>query len=258
MIKTIKNRNFSKVKNIKYAFFTRHGGFSSGEFESLNFNSSPSGGELNDNIIKNLNVIKQYFHSPYNVLKLKEIHSNKVYVFNDLSILPSVDKIEADALVTKIKNLVIGISTADCVPILFSDEKNEIIAAAHAGWKGAIAGVIENTIDEMIKIGSNIKEIKAVIGPHLKVDNFEVKDDFIKILENNNLYALKFVLKKDNKFFFDITKFVKNILKNKGVNHIYNVNLDTYTNPELFFSYRRSCHQKKDKLGCHFSAIMLK
>lgn len=259
MLKTIRNRNFSKIKSIKYAFFTREGGFSSGEFKSLNFNSSPSGGEPNkENIKKNLDVIKQYFHSPYSVLKLKEIHSNKVYIFNDLNILPSVDKIEADAIITKIKNLVIGISTADCVPILLLDEQNEIIAAAHAGWKGAIAGIIENTIDEMIKIGSNVQKIKALIGPHLRVNNFEVKDDFIKILENKNPNGLKFVLKMNNKFFFNITEFVKYTLKSKNIKYIYDVNLDTYANPELLFSYRRSCHQKKDKLGCQFSAIMLK
>lgn len=258
MLEVIKNKDFDKINNIKYGFFTRKGGFSSGEFESLNFNSSIFSGESKENIEKNLNIIKKYFGSSYNILKLKQIHSNKVYIFNDLNILPSIDEIEADAVITKIKNLVIGVSTADCVPILLIDKKNEIIAAIHAGWKGAVSGIIENTITEMVKIGSNIKEIKALIGPHLRVKNFEVKDDFIKNLENKNINGLKFISKKDNKYLFNITEFVKDILKNQGINYTYDVNLNTYTNHELFFSYRRSCHQKKDKLGCQFSAIMLK
>ena len=258
MLEVIKNKDFDKISNIKYGFFTRKGGFSSGEFESLNFNSSNFNGELEENIKKNLNIVKGYFNSPYDILKLKQIHSNKVCIFNNLNTLPSIDEIEADAVITKIKNLVIGISTADCVPILLSDEKNKIIAAIHAGWKGAITGIIENTISEMLKIGSSIKEIKVLIGPHLRVKNFEVKNDFIKNLESNNINGLKFILEKNNKYYFNITEFIKNILKDQGINYIYDVDLDTYTNPELFFSYRRSCHQKKDKYGAQFSAIMLK
>lgn len=258
MSEVIKNKDFNKISNIEYGFFTRKGGFSSGEFESLNFNSSNFNGELEENIKKNLNIVKEYFNSPYDILKLKQIHSNKVCIFNNLNTLQSIDEIEADAVITKIKNLVIVISTADCVPILLSDEKNKIIAAIHAGWKGAITGIIENTIFEMLKIGSSIKEIKVLIGPHLRVKNFEVKNDFIKNLENNNINGLKFILEKNNKYYFNITEFVKNILKDQGINYIYDVDLDTYTNSELFFSYRRSCHQKKDKYGCQFSAIMLK
>lgn len=258
MLEIIKNKEFNKINNIDYGFFTRKGGFSAEEFDSLNINSSNINGESKENVEKNLDLIKKYFNTPYNILKLKQIHSNKVYVFDDISILPPHSQIEADSIVTKIKYLLIGISTADCVPILLSDEKNEVIAAIHAGWKSAFTGIIENTIAEMVKIGSNIKEIKALIGPHLRVENFEVQKDFIKILKDNGIDDSKFTTKQDNKIFFNITNFVKNTLEKQGINHIYDVNLDTYTNPELFFSYRQSCHEKKDKFGCQFSTIMLK
>lgn len=258
MLEIIKNKDFNRISNIEYGFFTRKGGFSIGEFNSLNVNSSEINGEPKENVEKNLDLIKRYFNSPYSILKLKQIHSNKVYVFEDLGILPSHAQIEADSVVTKIKYLIIGISTADCVPILLSDEKNEIIAAIHAGWKSAITGIIENTVVEMVKIGADINEIKALIGPHLRLENFEVQKDFIKILRENNVDDSKFIVKKDNKLFFNITDFVKNTLKKQGIKYIYDVDLDTYTNPELFFSYRRSCHEKKDKYGCQFSTIMLK
>ena len=258
MMEIIKNKDFNEISNIEYGFFTRKGGFSTGEFDSLNVNSSKINGEPKENVEKNLNLIKKYFNSPYSILKLKQVHSNKVYVFDDLSILPSYAQIEADSIITKIKYLIIGVSTSDCVPIMLSDEKNEIVSAIHAGWRSAIAGIIENTINKMVKIGANINEIKALIGPHLRVENFEVQKDFIKILKENNVDDSAFIVKKDDKLFFNITNFVKNILKKQGVNYVYDVNLDTYTNPELFFSYRRSCHEKKDKFGCQFSTIMLK
>lgn len=253
--KVITNKSFDKISSIKYGFFTRCGGFSEGEFNSLNINSKVENGESKENVLKNFNVIKKFFNTQNNVFKMKQTHSNKVFILNDLKWLNDIDIIEADAVITKLKNVVIGVSTADCVPILLIDEINQIVCAIHAGWKGVILGIIENSIIEMKKLGAQY--IKALVGPHLKVDNFEIQQDFIKFLEENKINYKDFVIFKNGKIFFDISKFVETKLKNNCISSV-DVEIDTYSNSDLFFSYRRSTHENKEKCGCQFSGIMLK
>jgi len=254
-LKIITDKSFDKISCIKYGFFTRLGGFSEGEFYSLNVNSKIDNGESKENILKNLSIIKKFFNTQNNVFKMKQIHSNKVFVLNDLKLSNDIDIIEADAVITKLKNIVIGVSTADCVPILLIDEENQIICAIHAGWKGAIIGIIENSVSEMKKLGA--KNIKGLIGPHLRIQNFEIKKDFLNILQENKINQNDFVIFKNDKMFFNISKFVETKLKNNDI-YAVDVNIDTYSNTDLFFSYRRSTQEKKDKFGCQFSAIMLK
>jgi len=256
-MKVIKNLEFDKIEYVKYGFFTRLGGFSKNEFDSLNFNSKEDTGEPKNNVLKNFDVLKNYFKSSNNVFKLKQVHSKDVFILGDLKYLEDIDIIHADAVVTKLRNVVIGVVTADCVPILLVDDKNKIISAVHAGWRGSVAGIIENSINKMVKIGAEIKNIKALIGPHLRVENFEVKQDFISDLIKNNIKYQDFIICKNDKIFFNITKFINYKLQSTGITEIYDVNLDTYSNPDLFFSYRRSTHENQKKFGCQFSAIML-
>lgn len=258
MVKIITDKKFDNIDCIKYGFFTRLDGFSKDEFESLNFNSSDAFGEDKIHVLKNLNVVKDFFNSPNNVFKMRQIHSNKVFVLDDLKYLTDIDKIEADAVVTKLKNVVIGVTTADCVPILIVDDVKKIIGVIHAGWKSAITGIIKNTISEMKNLGADVKNIKAVVGPHLRVDNFEIKKDFLDNLVKNNINYSDFIINKNDKIYFDISKFINFDLKNNGIINFSDVEIDTYSNPELFFSYRRSFHENKNKFGCQFSAIMLK
>lgn len=258
MLEIVKNKDFSKLKEIDYGFFTRKGGVSIGEYDSLNTNTAITSGESFEQVSKNLNIIQQFFLSPHKVFKMKQIHTNKVILLNNFDYEKSDDLFEGDAVITQLKNVVIGVTTADCVPILVADSENKIIAAIHASWKSTLNGIIENTIMEMKKLGTNAQNITAILGPHLRVDNFEIQNDFIEILTAKNSKNLKFILEKNNKKLFNITECVKTILTDLDIKNIYDVNLDTYTNPDLFFSYRRSCHlNTQSKLGCQFSAIML-
>ena len=257
MLETITHDDFRVKCNIKYGFFCRTGGISSGDFDSLNINSSKLDGESIENVKKNLKLIQDFFKSKNKVFKIKQVHSNKVVHLNDLNELSNRFIIEGDAVVTKLKDVVIGISTADCVPLLIVDDSTNIIAAVHAGWRSAITGVIENTILKILEIGGSLDNLSVVIGPHLRVKNFEVQMDFVDILKEKNIDTSKYIFINNDKMFFDITKYVKDILIKMGIKRTYDVDLDTYDCPKKFFSYRRSCHEKKKFFGCQFSAIML-
>ena len=257
MLETITHDDFRVKCNIKYGFFCRTGGISSGDFDSLNINSSKLDGESIENVKKNLKLIQDFFKSKNKVFKIKQVHSNKVVHLNDLNELSNRFIIEGDAVVTKLKDVVIGISTADCVPLLIVDDSTNIIAAVHAGWRSAITGVIENTILKILEIGGSLDNLSVVIGPHLRVKNFEVQMDFVDILKEKNIDTSEYIFINNDKMFFDITKYIKNVLIQIGIKRIYDVDLDTYDCPEKFFSYRRSCHEKKKFFGCQFSAIML-
>ena len=257
MLETITHDDFRVKCNIKYGFFCRTGGISSGDFDSLNINSSKLDGESIENVKKNLKLIQDFFKSKNKVFKIKQVHSNKVVHLNDLNELSNRFIIEGDAVVTKLKDVVIGISTADCVPLLIVDDSTNIIAAVHAGWRSAITGVIENTILKILEIGGSLDNLSVVIGPHLRVKNFEVQMDFVDILKEKNIDTSEYIFINNDKMFFDITKYVKDVLIKMGIKRTYDVDLDTYDCPKKFFSYRRSCHEKKKFFGCQFSAIML-
>ena len=212
MLETITHDDFRVKCNIKYGFFCRTGGISSGDFDSLNINSSKLDGESIENVKKNLKLIQDFFKSKNKVFKIKQVHSNKVVHLNDLNELSNRFIIEGDAVVTKLKDVVIGISTADCVPLLIVDDSTNIIAAVHAGWRSAITGVIENTILKILEIGGSLDNLSVVIGPHLRVKNFEVQMDFVDILKEKNIDTSEYIFINNDKMFFDITKYIKNVL----------------------------------------------
>lgn len=258
MLKVIKDKDFDKISSIDYSFFTRKGGLSSGEYDSLNVNTSEVNGESIQHVRKNLNIIQDHFRSPNKVFKMKQIHQNNVFVLDDIKMIEDNNLVEADAVITKLKNVVIGVSTADCIPLLLVDKESKIISAIHVSWKTAFLNIIENTFNELGKLGSNTKNIKIIAGPSLAVDNFEIKDDFIETLKKLHENYSNFLLKKEDKTFFDFKKYVKERLSKLGIKNLFDVNMDTYSNPDLFFSYRRSCHLgQKAKYGCQYSGIML-
>ena len=150
---------------------------------------------------------KKIKSSAKNVYLLHQIHSNKFVYINKKSIFKSKPK--ADAVITNQKNIPIGVLTADCVPILICDEKTKLVAAVHAGWKGAYKDIISNVIQFMIKKGSNPKNITAAIGPTISAKNYQVKEDFKrkfikKDKKNNKFFKIKF-----KKLYFDLPNYVK-------------------------------------------------
>ena len=199
--------------------------------------------------------IKELSNSAKNIFLLNQIHSNKlVYIDNNYKL---TKKPKADAVITNQKNLPIAVLTADCVPILIYDNKKRIVAAIHAGWKGAFKGIIDKVIKFMVKKGCSLKNITAVIGPSISVKNYEVKDDFMKKFIKKDKKSLKYFKIENNKLYFDLSQYVySQILQNK-IKNIDTIKLDTFDIKNKFFSARRASSLKQNDYGRNISIIML-
>jgi YfiH family protein len=164
---------------------------------------------------------------------------------------------KADAIVTTLEKVVIGVFTADCAPIFLYDEEKKIVAVIHAGWKGAKNGVIKSTIAEMKKLGA--KNIMAVIGPMIQQKSYEVSqeffDDFTSKNDGNKIFFRD--TNKAGKHMFDLPSYVEKKLREEGIFEIRNSGIDTYENEKEFFSYRRSTHRAESDCGRNISVIAL-
>ena len=250
----IKSKKLAKLKNLKHGFFNSSGGKSKGIYQSLN--CGPGSKDLSVNVKKNLEVVKKKIsNSAKNIFLLNQIHSNKlVYIDNNYKL---TKKPKADAVITNQKNLPIAVLTADCVPILIYDNKKRIVAAIHAGWKGAFKGIIDKVIRFMVKKGCSLKNITAVIGPSISVKNYEVKDDFMKKFIKKDKKSLKYFKIENNKLYFDLSQYVySQILQNK-IKNIDTIKLDTFDIKNKFFSARRASSLKQNDYGRNISIIML-
>ena len=250
----IKSKKLSRLKNLKHGFFNSSGGKSKGIYQSLN--CGPGSKDLSVNVKKNLQVVKKKIsNSAKNIFLLNQIHSNKlVYIDNNYKL---TKKPKADAVITNQKNLPIAVLTADCVPILIYDNKKRIVAAIHAGWKGAFKGIIDKVIRFMVKKGCSLKNITAVIGPSISVKNYEVKDDFMKKFIKKDKKSLKYFKIENNKLYFDLSQYVySQILQNK-IKNIDTIKLDTFDIKNKFFSARRALSLKQNDYGRNISIIML-
>tara|TARA_B100000965_G_scaffold200998_1_gene167798 strand:+ start:26 stop:589 length:564 start_codon:yes stop_codon:yes gene_type:complete len=185
---------------------------------------------------------------------MHQTHSNKVLIINKRN--KDLKKFKSDALITKLKGVALGVVTADCVPIILYDVKNQIIACIHAGWKGASSGIIENTFKKFKKINSKNK-IFASIGPCIGKKSYEVDIDFYKKFIFKSKKNKKYFLKKnDNKKLFNLRKYVNDKLAKLNVK-VDHVNFDTFRQKSRFFSYRRSQKLKEKDYGRCISVISL-
>ena len=190
------------------------------------------------------------------VLFVNQIHGSEVVVVDAVEkIHGDQDLPKADAIVTNLPNISIGVITADCAPILFCDEEENIIAAAHAGWRGAKMGVIAATVAEMKKLGA--KNIKAIIGPMIQQRSYQVSqeflDDFLLEDKGNKKFFVNGV--SVDKYKFDLPGYVVKKLRESGIEKIKNEGVDTYENEEEFFSFRRSAHRVEKDCGRNVSVI---
>ncbi len=231
--------------NVDYSFFGRNSGISEGLFASLN--CSKFVGDNLESVEKNLEFVRKSIGAK-KLITLNQIHSAECIIIDEKS---ESDQ-KADALVTLYENIALGILTADCVPVLLSDPQKKIIGAAHAGWKGAKAGVIENTIEKMVSLGSNCGDIVVEIGPCIHVESYEVDEDFL------SNFPAKYFSKIDDKNHFDIVKFCCDRLREKGVSKISINKIDTYKNHEKYFSFRYAKQNSDGICGRNISVICLK
>ena len=250
----IKSKKLLKIKSLKHGFFNSVGGKSKNIYKSLN--CGPGSKDNSLNIKKNLEIVrKKISNKAKNIFLLHQIHSNK-FIYIDEK-YKKIKKPKADAIITNQKYLPIAVLTADCSPILIYDNKRKIIAAIHAGWKGAYKGIINKVIKFMIKKGCELNDMTAVIGPSISLKNYEVKEDFKKKFIKKDKKNLIFFKIKKKKLYFDLTSYIYTSLKKNGVQYIDVLKIDTFDIKHKFFSARRALKLKHNDYGRNISIIML-
>ena len=249
------SKKLLKFSEISHGFFNRNGGVSKGIYKSLNCGVGSKDKKIS--VRKNLKIVKKKINKKSKeIFLVKQIHGNK-FVFLSENAKIKNRSISADAIITEKKKFPIAILTADCVPILLFDKKRKIIAAIHAGWRGALKGVVSIVIKFMLKKGCSRKEITAAIGPSITQKNYNVKTDFRnKFLKKHKKNKIFF--KYSNKLiYFDLPNYIKSQLKFNKINKIDTINIDTYDKKNNFFSARRSLKLKHDDYGRNISIIMI-
>ncbi len=249
----IQSKLIKKYKTISHGFFNNIGGFSKGIYKSLNCGIGSK--DKKKHIIANLEkVSKKIGCLKKNLVLLNQIHSDKIYSINKIP----KKKLIGDALITNKKRIALGILTADCAPVFIYDPKNNIISAIHAGWKGAYKKIIKKTINDLIKKGSKVHNLIAVIGPCIFKRSYEVQIDFYIKFVNQNKSNIKFFTHKNKKIFFSLNQYIENQLRNSGIKKIEIIKKDTYLNKNNFFSSRRSLKNNFNDYGRNISIIMIK
>lgn len=246
------SNNLKKLKKIKHCFFSKRNGFSKGIYKSLNCGKGSNDSKID--VDKNLSFVAKKMGVKKNKLILMhQTHSNKVIEIKKSNYKK---KIIADAMITKMNDIVLGVLTADCAPIIIYDARNKIIGCIHAGWKGAFSGVIKNTINRIKKSNSNNK-FYASVGPCIDKKSYEVDSDFYKkFISKSKNYKNYFSKKNKTKMLFNLRKFVTDKLLKLNVK-VDQVNRDTFTESANFFSYRRSHKSKEKDYGRCISAVRM-
>lgn len=238
---------------ISYGFFGRRGGVSEGIFSSLNVGLGSS--DNRDHVIKNREIIKESLGLS-NLSTLYQIHSNICHVIDR----PLDQIVEADALVTSKPQVAIGVLTADCGPVLFHGQTRlgaSVIGAAHAGWGGAVKGILESTIKAMISQGAELDSIRAMIGPCIGPQSYEVSPDFRKPFFEQDEFNQKFFIERGEKFMFHLPSYLEHRLCKVGVNKVIQSGHDTYERENDYFSYRRKTHRGEADYGRQISVISI-
>jgi len=244
-----------EVPGIAHGFFGRQGGVSKGIYASLN--CGPGSKDSRDDVMENRARATVALAADATLVTLYQVHSAQAVTVTAPWQIP--DNPKADAMATDRPGIALGILTADCAPILLVDQEAQIIGAAHAGWGGALAGVVESVVAAMERLGAKPERIRAAIGPCISRKAYEVGPEF----------QLRFVsADPDNaRFFthspradhwqFDLPAYVAERLKGTGVESVESIGACTYAREDEFFSYRRTTHRKEPDYGRELSAIML-
>ncbi|MGV8938877.1 MAG: peptidoglycan editing factor PgeF [Allorhizobium sp.] len=237
---------------MRHGFFTRAGGVSEGIYRGLNVGLGSN--DDHTHVLENRARVSGWFGLPAGRLAtVHQVHSPDVMVIDT-----EFDGVrqKADALVTARPGTIIAVLSADCGPVLFADAENGVVGAAHAGWKGALDGVLENTILAMIRLGAVRENIVACLGPSITAESYEVGPEFVaRFLARDPSYAQFFTAtQKPGHSMFDLPALTVARLRAAGVK-AETLGLDTYADADRFYSYRRTTHAGEPDYGRQISAI---
>ena len=242
--------------NIRHAFFTREGGVSEGIYASLN--GGVGSQDDPERVAANrARMCAQLGLPPDRLVSLYQVHSAEVVTVE--APFAAAMRPKADAMVTRVPGLALGIATADCGPILFADAENGVVGAAHAGWKGALTGVIDATVAAMEALGARRDRIVAVLGPTISQASYEVGPDFVARFRTEAPGMERFLgtgTRPDHAQ-FDLPGFILARLAKAGIDEATSLDLCTYADPQRFYSYRRTTHRGEADYGRLISAIAL-
>ena len=243
------------LRRVAHGFVGRKGGASTGIYAGLNVGLGSE--DARETVIENRRLAVHSVLPGAGLARVHQFHSpDVVQVGNDIS---EDDPPRGDAMVTNQPNVLLGIVTADCVPVLFADIESSVVGAAHAGWKGAISGVLENTISAMEKLGADVGRISCAIGPCISQKSYEVDEGFFRnFVEQSAPNERFFADGKAGHYQFDIEGYVASRLASAGIRTVECLGEDTYSQPDRFFSYRRSCHLGEPGYGRQLSLIGLR
>ena len=235
-------------QSVKFKFFNNKNGKSKGIYNSLNCGLKSR--DNKNNVKENIEIAKNLISKEKKVLIIpNQSHSSKCLI-----VRKNKSIYNCDGVVTRDDKFILGITTADCLPIIFIDYQNKIIGICHAGWRGLKRNIIENTVNKMLQIGSKKSNIRVFIGPCIRKNSYEVSREFINIM-NFNFKGL-WTKKKDNKYYFDLPKLAKHKLNDLGISEIVDSKIDTFKNIK-YFSYRRSIHLKYRDYGRNLSLVSI-
>jgi YfiH family protein len=241
---------------LRHGFFTRQGGVSGGIYGTLNCGLGSRDGA--DNVAENRARVAEVLGvASDRLLTLYQVHGAKAVIVET----PWADgkAPEADAIVTRTPGLALGALTADCAPVLFCDASARVIGAAHAGWRGALSGIVEATVAAMEELGAKRERISAAIGPAISQGAYEVGADYRQsfLAEEPGSEAFFMMDESSGEPHFDLAGYVAERLGRAGVSAVADLGLCTYCDESRFYSYRRSQHHGEDDYGRQISAIVL-
>jgi YfiH family protein len=250
----LKSSSLDATGAVRHGFFTREGGISTGVYAMLN--AGIGSRDAPDNVRENRARMATALRVPPDrLLTAYQVHSAEAVILDRP--WPVEERPRADAVVTNTPGLAVAITTADCGPILLADAGARVIAAAHAGWRGALGGVLESAVAAMERCGARRDRIIAAIGPMIRQPSYEVGPDLIAAFSGSTDGRFFRPAERAGHAFFDLAGYIASRLHAAGIAHVDDLDACTYADDKRFFSYRRSVHRNEDDYGRHISAIAL-
>lgn len=242
----------ASLGDVPHGFAGRQGGVSGGIHAGLNVGLGSE--DERDAILRNRELARDALLPGAQLVTVRQVHSPDVVTVT--APIPEADRPAADAMVTDRPGLILGILTADCVPVLLADPEAGVVGAAHAGWKGALNGVTDRTVEAMEALGARAGRIRAAIGPCIGRASYEVTLDFVRAFEDQDGGNARFFSAgREGHCQFDIAAYVAARLADAGLERVELLDEDTYSQPHRFYSYRRSCHRGESSYGRQISMI---